>query len=419
MPSYPGVKANRSRGETFQDGWSANLPPQKLSSEGFIYTEISTSSCLVIAGILLTVFSMYMVPGCASAPTNNCPGPDYIKQDNGFCCGVVSCAKNFTVSMCKVHHGNDTCAPCPEGSFLLDATTSITATSCVKPDCLKNRTRPSLVKSTTIDPYACPQWCQCDISFNYCGTDPCNCRRGTCPYRTNLHQDCGCRLSTPSPPKPTLPKEIPVTQRNFTTSKRRIYGSTFPPGTTNASDSQPKQSHDKAVAAVVAVVAVAVVILIVIWCKWKQRGNNISGNRNRGADGASEDPAGFPLILGTETDVNMDSNQDIPEEAIDLHNNMVKHLDGYIFGDDLIRLKELFKDIPLTPAVMEKISNIYDLFKHLLDNKIISIGSYTKFISNLRQINPNQAAYVEKQERDMQEVIKRGPPGHPFLIGEG
>ncbi|OWF51120.1 hypothetical protein KP79_PYT00755 [Mizuhopecten yessoensis] len=106
----------------------------------------------------------------------------------------------------------------------------------------------------------------------------------------------------------------------------------------------------------------------------------------------------------------MACNQDIPEEAIDLHNKMVKYLDGYIFGDDLIKLKELFKDIPLTPAVMEKISNIYDLFKHLLDNKIISIGSYTKFISNLRLINPNQAAYVEKRERDMQEVIKRDLP---------
>ncbi|XP_021359918.1 hyphally regulated cell wall protein 1-like, partial [Mizuhopecten yessoensis] len=299
-------------------------------------TEISTSSCLVIAGILLTVFSM--VPGCASAPANNCTGPDYIIQENGYCCGVVSCEENFTVLMCKVHYGNDTCAPCPEGSFLLDNTTSDTATSCVKPDCLKNGTRPSLVKSTTIDPNACPQWCQCDISFNYCGTDPCNCRSGTCPYRTVLQQDCGCKLITPSPPKPTLPKVIPVTQSNFTTSKPRINVTTessastvdntptpvsvtpFLPRTTKASDSQPKQSDDKAVAA--ALVAVAVVILIVIWCKWKKRGNNRSGNRDRvDAGEESGDAAGEPLMLGSGGGTDEHSTMAQPQNDIGSNRN--------------------------------------------------------------------------------------------------
>ncbi|OWF44104.1 uncharacterized protein LOC110458830 [Mizuhopecten yessoensis] len=236
-------------------------------------TEMSTFSTVAIS-----LFTLLMVmPCCFTVKLKGCPRPDYIMHENGICCGIVSCGINFTVSMCEVNYGNDTCAPCPEGSFLLDPTTSETAIRCTEPSCMKYKTRPSLVKSTTFDQFACPQWCQCDLSFNYCGTDPCNCRSMTCPYRTVLQQDCGCSPVTPSPPKPTpsTSKEIAVTQRNVTTPKPRINVTTetsastedntptpgsvtpFPPGTTKASDSQTP-------VAIILGIALPVLLIIVI-----------------------------------------------------------------------------------------------------------------------------------------------------------
>ncbi|XP_021347674.1 uncharacterized protein LOC110446710, partial [Mizuhopecten yessoensis] len=105
---------------------------------------------------------------------------------------------------------------------------------------------------------------------------------------------------------------------------------------------------------------------------------------------------------------NIASNKDIPEQAIAIHNEMVNYLGERIYGDDLIKLKELFRNIPLTPAAMEKIHDIRDLFKHLIVNEIISYGSYTEFVSNLRQINPLMATYMEKKGKEIQEIITCG-----------
>ncbi|OWF47233.1 Neural cell adhesion molecule 1 [Mizuhopecten yessoensis] len=362
-------------------------------------TEISTSSCLVIAGILLTVFSM--VPGCASAPANNCPGPYYIIQENGYCCGVVNCDENFTVSMCKVNYGNDTCAPCPEGSFLLHATTSVTATSCVTPDCLKTNhcfspPKPTLPKvipvtqsnfttskprinvttessASTVDNTPTPVSVTPFLPRTTKASDSQPPPKPTLPKvipvtqsnfttskpRINVTTESSASTvdNTPTPvsvtpflprttkasdsqppPKSTPPKVIPVTQSNFTTSKPRINVTTessastvdntstpvsvtpFLPRTTKASDSQPKQSDDKAVAA--ALVAVAVVILIVIWCKWKKRGNNRSGNRDRvDAGEESGDAAGEPLMLGSGGGTDEHSTMAQPQNDIGSNRN--------------------------------------------------------------------------------------------------
>ncbi|XP_021366539.1 uncharacterized protein LOC110458896 isoform X2 [Mizuhopecten yessoensis] len=256
-------------------------PPINALPVGKSYEKRTSFSGSPIFFCLLWLITLFMVmSGCATVPTKGCPGPDYVIQENGFCCGVVSCKRNFSVSMCQVNYGNDTCVRCPDESFLLDPTTSETATSCVKPVCMKNRTRPSLVKSTTVDQFACPQWCECDLSFNFCGTDPCNCRRGTCPYRTILQQDCGCSPVTPSPPTTML-----------TSSKPRIDVST------KASDGQPNEGAIIGgwVGGVIGVLVLLGIIGVIIYkcCSKKKQGNKTkfvqhSNGTTRSQSGTSE-----------------------------------------------------------------------------------------------------------------------------------
>ncbi|XP_021366540.1 uncharacterized protein LOC110458896 isoform X3 [Mizuhopecten yessoensis] len=212
-------------------------PPINALPVGKSYEKRTSFSGSPIFFCLLWLITLFMVmSGCATVPTKGCPGPDYVIQENGFCCGVVSCKRN--------------------------------------------RTRPSLVKSTTVDQFACPQWCECDLSFNFCGTDPCNCRRGTCPYRTILQQDCGCSPVTPSPPTTML-----------TSSKPRIDVST------KASDGQPNEGAIIGgwVGGVIGVLVLLGIIGVIIYkcCSKKKQGNKTkfvqhSNGTTRSQSGTSE-----------------------------------------------------------------------------------------------------------------------------------
>ncbi|OWF50228.1 hypothetical protein KP79_PYT06757 [Mizuhopecten yessoensis] len=105
----------------------------------------------------------------------------------------------------------------------------------------------------------------------------------------------------------------------------------------------------------------------------------------------------------------MASNQDIPEEAFEIHNQMVDYLGEQINDDHLCRLKALFNNIPLTANDNKKIHDISGLFNRLMEKEKIGIGNYTKMISNLRQINPKLATYVEKKEIEIKKIINGDP----------
>ncbi|OWF47595.1 uncharacterized protein LOC110454167 [Mizuhopecten yessoensis] len=105
----------------------------------------------------------------------------------------------------------------------------------------------------------------------------------------------------------------------------------------------------------------------------------------------------------------MASNQEIPEEAFEIHNEMVDYLGEQIDDDHLCRLKRRFNNIPLTPVDIDKIHDISGLFNRLMEKEKIGIGNYTKIISNLRQINQKLATYVEKKEKEIKAIINGGP----------
>ncbi|XP_060066799.1 uncharacterized protein LOC132547064 [Ylistrum balloti] len=222
--------------------------------------------------ILLVMLNIFVIlPTCFTASLTGCLSPHYIIHENGLCCGVTSCEIDFEVLVCEQNYGNDTCSRCKEGSFLLDATTSETVTPCVSPLCVKNVTIVSKVKSTTINPRACPQWCKCDLKYQYCGTDPCNCEKKTCSYGSILQQDCGCRPITPSPPKTTPKDIIPVTTRKSVTyeintpvNSSALSGYTTTPVTVTSGVLITTESPDNQSSGVVIAVIVIIVIVIIV-----------------------------------------------------------------------------------------------------------------------------------------------------------
>ncbi|XP_033764095.1 uncharacterized protein LOC117345196 [Pecten maximus] len=232
-------------GQQHRDFISASLQTQIQLGASTRTQKLLPTDCQGFASWMFVVMLLFMVFSHVAAALTGCPSPDYILHENGYCCGVVSCNINFSVSVCQTDYGNDSCVKCPEDSFLWDPTTSERVTACVKPECLEGVTRPSTVKSTELNPNACPQWCQCDLDANYCGTDPCRCEQKTCGFGSILEQNCGCRPNTPSPPRTT-----PVISTT----------GALPPDDTTG----PDVSMSKPAIIAIAIAGVVVIIVIVI-----------------------------------------------------------------------------------------------------------------------------------------------------------
>ncbi|XP_033763095.1 uncharacterized protein LOC117344459 [Pecten maximus] len=267
-------------GQQHRDFISARLQTQIQLGASTRTQKLLPTDCQGFASWMFVVMLLFMVFSHVAAALTGCPSPNYILHENGYCCGVVSCNINFSVSVCRTDYGNDSCVKCPEDSFLWDPTTSERVTACVKPECLEGVTRPSTVKSTVLNPNACPQWCQCDLHAYSCGTDPCRCEQKTCGFGSVLEQNCGCRPNTPSPPR-TTPKLNPVTSEKSTTPVISTTGALPPDHTTGPdvsmsvvlSTSKPDVNEDKGLseAAIIGIsiasgIAVITVICVIVFC---------------------------------------------------------------------------------------------------------------------------------------------------------
>ncbi|XP_033727628.1 uncharacterized protein LOC117316959 [Pecten maximus] len=104
------------------------------------------------------------------------------------------------------------------------------------------------------------------------------------------------------------------------------------------------------------------------------------------------------------------SSSDNREKATEIHNELVDHLDQYLEPQNFIRLKRRFRNCPLTPADLNGIQDVNDLFERLTNYTKIDLGSYETIISKLKVINREQARYVETQQRRIQEILNEGPP---------
>ncbi|XP_033763888.1 uncharacterized protein LOC117345052 isoform X2 [Pecten maximus] len=104
------------------------------------------------------------------------------------------------------------------------------------------------------------------------------------------------------------------------------------------------------------------------------------------------------------------SSLDNREKATEIHNELVDHLGQHLEPQDFIRLKKRFRNCPLTPADLNGIQDVNDLFERLTNYTKIDLGSYETIISKLKVINLQQARYVEKQQRRIQEILNEGPP---------
>ncbi|XP_033761976.1 uncharacterized protein LOC117343640 [Pecten maximus] len=104
------------------------------------------------------------------------------------------------------------------------------------------------------------------------------------------------------------------------------------------------------------------------------------------------------------------SSLDNREKATEIHNELVDHLGQHLEPQDFIRLKKRFRNCPLTPADLNGIQDVNDLFERLTNYTKIDLGSYETIISKLKVINRQQARYLEKQQRRIQEILNEGPP---------
>ncbi|XP_033734676.1 uncharacterized protein LOC117323520 [Pecten maximus] len=142
-------------------------------------------------------------------------------------CRKISCTINHFVRSCDENGGNDTCVPCAAGTFLLDKTSSMQHNH----ECV---TVPPCYPEATLSRYPnfCGEhrtFCKCDLTRNFCGHDPCNCKVGHCSSVSApvLNINCGCdRLptaaKTPSMPTPTKATSTQASVTFTTASLQKI-----------------------------------------------------------------------------------------------------------------------------------------------------------------------------------------------------
>ncbi|XP_021366440.1 uncharacterized protein LOC110458824 isoform X3 [Mizuhopecten yessoensis] len=87
--------------------------------------------------------------------------------------------------------------------------------------------------------------------------------------------------------------------------------------------------------------------------------------------------------------------EDISEDAIDFHNEMVFDLGEGITQKQLFKLKCLFDGNPLSQNDINQIKTIQELFIRLKIEKIISVGDYKKFVPKLKLVNRDLCSIVD------------------------
>ncbi|XP_069109171.1 uncharacterized protein [Argopecten irradians] len=100
--------------------------------------------------------------------------------------------------------------------------------------------------------------------------------------------------------------------------------------------------------------------------------------------------------------------EDINEEVISKHNDLVYHLSVQIVEDDFQSLIDLFKDCPLTPKDLIHITTIQELFVKLKKNENISIGHYEYLTERLEKVDKSLASYVRKEEQEIRDILNAG-----------
>ncbi|XP_021366242.1 uncharacterized protein LOC110458703 [Mizuhopecten yessoensis] len=98
----------------------------------------------------------------------------------------------------------------------------------------------------------------------------------------------------------------------------------------------------------------------------------------------------------------MESN--VNAELKDLHNKMVCNISTEIFGDQLEKVKFLFKDNPLTPFDMFQIKNIETLFERLMNYETIDYGNYQKFVTAISCIHPRVCSIVQRHAEKINKL---------------
>ncbi|XP_055996979.1 uncharacterized protein LOC125683924 isoform X2 [Ostrea edulis] len=93
---------------------------------------------------------------------------------NFLTCCSTSCNPGFFVKVCTVNGTDDKCVPCPEGTYMDDATSSSLPQHCIRRECL-----PNSVPADSFPLNGCRKKCRCDTTNGYIGTDPCDCRKTT------------------------------------------------------------------------------------------------------------------------------------------------------------------------------------------------------------------------------------------------
>ncbi|XP_069103096.1 uncharacterized protein [Argopecten irradians] len=100
--------------------------------------------------------------------------------------------------------------------------------------------------------------------------------------------------------------------------------------------------------------------------------------------------------------------EDINEEVISKHNDLVYHLSVQIVEDDFQSLIDLFKDCPRAPKDLINITTVHELFEKLEKNENISIGHYEYFTERLEKVNKKLASYVRREEQEIRDILNAG-----------